>query len=244
MLADLCSRRLGKCLHKRRPVTLGVLLVTVRLVTGLLGPAAYAQGEPPATRWGVKVGPNFASLTGSYVQLSGPGAAFYEAEIGSRTGLALGGFAIVPLRPPFFVQPEILYVQKGSRIEITGLASGTGTNRAGYLEVPILLRFAIPIDQSTRGVQVQPYVVGGPTAGLKLHAGSEANGEATVERDFGAVTRAFDFGLTAGAGVDYDVAAGTAVAEVRVALGVADVISLPNEAGRTRGIMVTLGFIF
>jgi len=38
--------------------------------------------------------------------------------------------------------------------------------------------------------------------------------------------------------------AGTAVAEVRVALGVADVISLPDEAARTRGIMVTLGFIF
>lgn len=196
------------------------------------------------TRTGMKIGVNFASLTGSYLQLSGPGAGFYEVEVGARTGFAIGGYAVLPLSAPVFLQPEILYVQKGARIEITGLSSGTGTVRAGYLEAPILLRFEIPIDESTQGMQVQPYILGGPTIGARLHAGSEATGDAFVEEDFGDVANILDIGLTAGAGVGYETAAGTAVAEVRVALGVSDVISSSDDSARTRGIMMTVGFIF
>jgi hypothetical protein len=202
----------------------------------------HAQDEPMKVRGGVKVGANFASLTG--VQLSGPGAGFYEAEVGARTGFAVGGYTILPLSAPVFLQPEILYVQKGARIEITGLSSGTGTVKAGYLEAPILLRFEIPIDESTQGMQVNPYILGGPTIGAKLHAGAEASGDVVVTEDFGDVTNTFDFGLTAGAGVGYETAAGTAVAEVRVSLGVSDVISSSDESVRTRGIMITVGLIF
>jgi len=206
------------------------------------GSQTEANGSPPDLRFGVRIGPNFGSFNG--LQLRGSGAAFFTVEDGARTGLAVGGYAIIPLASPLSLQPEVMYIQKGARIEVTGLTTAGGVFRVGYLEVPFLLRFDIPIDQSTQGLQIQPYVVGGPTVGLKLHANSEATGSFVASQSFDDFTRAYDLGLTAGAGAGYGTDFGTAVAEIRYALGVSDIASSSQESIRTRGIMITVGLVF
>ena len=207
---------------------------------------AHAQADLADVRFGLTVGLNLATLSGSYVdEPSGSGASLLQAEVLPRRGIMLGGYAVIPIAPSFFLQPELLYLQKGSDIEISLLgASGGGTDRAGYLELPVLVRFELPIEQEDLEIPFQPYMVGGPTVGLKLHAGSGVRGDASVVEDFDDVTKTFDFGLTAGVGAGYDLSAGTVSAEVRYAQGLTDIITLSDKEARTRGIMITLGIVF
>lgn len=79
-----------------------------------------ASGRRP--RLGVEAGINLASLNGP--NLSG--------VIGSRLGFVAGGFLNLPLGSRLALQPEVLYEQKGGKINGSDY-------QLDYVEIPILL---------------------------------------------------------------------------------------------------------
>jgi hypothetical protein len=99
----------------------GCLLMLV-MGTGWL--RAEVEGAPtsiPSVRLGVEGGFNVASL-------NGPDAnAVYE----SRLGFVGGAFLIIPLGSSFSIHPEMIYSQKGGRIN-------GNDYQADYFEVPVL----------------------------------------------------------------------------------------------------------
>jgi len=87
------------------------------------------------------------------------------------------------------VQPEVLYTQKGFEEE-----QGDGSAELDYIEVPVLIKFNLPIPSKL----VKPNVYVGPYAAYNIN--SELNlGGATAGDE--AITD-YDYGIVAGGGLD------------------------------------------
>jgi hypothetical protein len=161
----------------------------------VLGIALSASVATPARasewRWGVRGGLNLASIRGEFADLVGPK---------TQMGVVAGGFIQHPLTGPVGVETDLLYVQKGFRLEgeetdDAGNPIGTRTDhvKLQYLEVPILVRVTLPSLGS-----VEPYVLAGPTLGIGLEARIEPDpGPSFSVRDD---LERFDFGIAGGLG--------------------------------------------
>ena len=69
----------------------------------------------------------------------------YDLETSYRHGLAGGFFVYYPITDAFGIQQEFLYVQKGSKQDITMLEAPVETNtnyKINYFELPILFRYS------------------------------------------------------------------------------------------------------
>ena len=88
---------------------------------------------------------------------------------GGVVSFALGGTMTAALSPAWSVQLEVLYTIKGAEYEMPDSLAFTGleNNRllVGYLEVPLLLRWAWPSEGFA-----YPYVVGGGYCAFRLDA--------------------------------------------------------------------------
>jgi hypothetical protein len=81
-----------------------------------------APNPGPAPGLGVEVGMNLANFNGQNA----------NDVIGSRLGWVGGGFLSLPFGPTLALQPEVLYEQKGGKIN-------GNSYQVDYVEVPILL---------------------------------------------------------------------------------------------------------
>jgi hypothetical protein len=96
----------------------------------LLGLAPQAQAQ---FQFGVRAGLNVADLSGDNVGDSDP-----------RLGFHAGVTAHYPFTPNLFVQPEVLYSQKGARGNSEQTGDDDITFAVDYIDIPVLLGFAIP----------------------------------------------------------------------------------------------------
>lgn len=96
----------------------------------LLAEEAAPTGGP-GPRLGVEAGINLASLKGANV----------NDVFASRLGLVAGGFLNLPLGPTLALQPEVLYEQKGGKLN-------GNPYQVDYIEIPILLDVTLvgPLD--------------------------------------------------------------------------------------------------
>lgn len=172
-------------------------ILTVVLLSALLAPRqADAQ---LAIRGGV----NLVDLFGDDVDTSD-----------TRPRLAGGiGFDMVSLGP-LTLAPEIYYAQKGAENFQSRLAAGESVEVSlSYVEVPVLLRVALPAG----GGRFQPYVTGGPVFGWQLDCEVQASatgaqedcgqllgGEQQIEETL----RSFEQGMMVGGGVAFDLVRG------------------------------------
>jgi hypothetical protein len=94
------------------------------LLLSLLGSSFAGADETagPLPKFGVEAGCNFANLNGPNV----------NDEFASRLGFVEGAFLSLPLGPIVAFQPELLYEQKGGKVN-------GNPYRLDYLEVPVLL---------------------------------------------------------------------------------------------------------
>lgn len=159
------------------------LLVASLLTTGSLffhPTDAVAQGR---TRVGLKGGLNASSL-------------YYDSQGASnkheRIGFHAGVFAQAPVSEFFAVQPELLYMTKGSSADYNVLGfNGKNTFRLNYAELPVLATFKLG-----QAVELQA----GPYVAYLLNSNVNSNG------DFGMGTSAInrdnfnkvDYGLAGG----------------------------------------------
>lgn len=158
------------------------LFVVVALLA--FGSTANAQGAAV----GVKAGVNFANLSFDADEA--------DVSFDQRTGFVGGLFVVWPAGGPIALQTEVLYSQKGAKIEE---GSASGTIKLDFIEIPILLRASSA--PSSGGASF--HVFGGPSLGFRVRARGESTFEGqTEEEDLDDEVESFDFGLVAGAGLE------------------------------------------
>lgn len=170
-----------------RPLLVPILLA---LLVALLLPA------PAQAQFAIKGGINVVDFFGDDVQ-----------EADRRPRLAGGaGFDVLSLGP-LTLAPELYYAQKGAEQFQTRLMEQQPAEISlAYVEVPVLLRVALPFG----GQRFRPYLAGGPVFGWQLDcevtAGPDGSqpecdqlmgGEAQLEETL----RQYEQGLMFGAGV-------------------------------------------
>jgi opacity protein-like surface antigen len=155
------------------------------LIAGLALPIRAAS----QVTLGLSGGLSIASLTGDDV----------DEDLGSRTGMNVGGFLELPLADIVWLVPGVYYVQKGASSD-----NPDGKIKIDYVEVPLLLRVGVS-QRSPVGVNLFL----GPTfafqAKCEFEFGSITGScESQAASDFDA-TKKFDLGLAVGAGLSFAV---------------------------------------
>lgn len=209
--------------HRR---LLGALTLSLIVVS-----AAAAQG---------KVKANFGVLGGA--DFSKPGGKDATDVKGQYVGFAVGGFVTIQVARAFAIEPEVLYVRKGAKIEPSG--GGKGKFRVPYVEIPVLAKFRVPPRGSSI---VSPHAYVGPALAFKTgcHA-SFTDGTTTISgkcdaQPFDAKIKSTDVSLVFGAGVDI----GRAMIDARYDLGLSQLDnSGANMDSKNRTFYLLAGWTF
>lgn len=202
------------------------LVVTACCVALLpLGAAAQSVGG------GVKGGVTLADVPNSLDAFDEPGA-----STSLRVGFAAGGFLSIRFGGGFSIQPEVLFTQKGVKLEVSdgGLSSNV-KYQADYLDVPVLARV-------TFGKGVRGYLFAGPSFDIKLNAKMKIGimGESD-EEDISDDVEDFEFAVVFGGGVEL----GPLLLEARWSEGLSNINVDPDEPElKTRTILFLVGFRF
>jgi len=119
-----------------------------------------------------------------------------SSESSSRLGLAGGAYIRFPITPTLGFEPGALYVMRG--VELTE-RSGKGTVdvRIHYLDVPLLVRWRIPL-----GSDYTSNVFAGPSFGIKLGSSGKLEGPGgSIEANVDPAIKSLDVGLAFGLGI-------------------------------------------
>lgn len=118
-----------------------------------------------AQRIGVVAGATFSQLRG-----------IENVKAKNRQGTMFGATLRLPLGNAIAVQPELLFVNKGSELEL-----GTGETknlRLDYFELPVLLRF-----EGGQGSAFGPHFYAGPSIGYNLDCKVSSSGVTNTSSD-------------------------------------------------------------
>lgn len=213
-----------------------IVLAAAALLIGVPASGALAQGVPLVPgrpTFGVMAGVNLAKVGGEDV---------FGAD--NRTGVLGGVFVTFHLSRSFGIQPEVLYSQKG--FSDNSDPSFDATVKMDYIDVPILLRYDIPVVGPIR-----PFFVAGPAFGLQAKCALEASGEgasASVDCDnledseIDFQKKSFDLSGVVGAGLDFRLGGTTLMVGARYEHGFSDVVENAAVRNRTWSVVAGLGF--
>jgi len=171
--------------------TIKAMLIGAVAIMLLLPNLSFAKG----IKVGFKIGVNKADWHGEDIKET-------EQRLGedveSKWGLCAGGFIRFNISKTFAIQPEVLYIEKGAKLEqIFPVGTERWEFNLSYLEVPVLVKFMIPTPGG-----VKPNLYAGPALAIKLSYKFKAEGGGvTVEEDIEGM-KDTDFGIIVGAGVD------------------------------------------
>lgn len=176
--------------------------------------------------YGLRLGAGFSTVNSDDPRLDGGTA---------QTGLNLGvaaGFQMVHSSPLYF-ETGLYYTEKGGK--------GTHENKKftynlNYLEVPLLMKYAIPFEQ--RG-SIQPFVGGYLACGVGGQIKDYGNRQAFSSFDNDAFKR-FDGGLRIGCGVQYDIV----YAEAAYEFGLANICNDSFDTSHNRCLYLNVGVNF
>ena len=163
----------------------------VLLLLAALATPAWAQARAPSIVAGPMAGVSFATL-GSANEAVG-------VDVGTRTGIAAGGFITFNASSHVAIEPQLLYVQKGAKA-----TSGTLTLSydLDYIQVPVLLKGRYWFGNSDNSVTIDPFV--GPAIAFNVHCaiGVPTGGKAECST-LGAEASSVDFSGIFGIGVEF-----------------------------------------
>jgi hypothetical protein len=160
---------------------------------------------------------------------------------GMRKGFG-GGLAVtIPVRHGLAIQPEVLFVMKGTTMgeftytDAAGNPTGVGTavQANDYLEVPVLLRVDLPMGGSS-----PPWLLIGPAFGSRLTNDFVVRGAQPLRQPLD-VIRSTDIGIALGLGA----ALGRMSFESRYTLGVTPAARTSySDDARNGALLVLFGF--
>lgn len=141
-----------------------------------------AQAQTPESTWdfGLTAGVNVSTLSGSDADEAG-----WRSDFMGGLSLNFGISDILSL------QPELLYSRKGAKSTETGMS---GAIKLGYIDVPVLVKFATGTAQ-----QLRPAFYFGPSIGFLLSCDSDIPGFSGDCKDD---LKSTDFGVIGGVGFD------------------------------------------
>ena len=128
----------------------------VLLLLAALATPAWAQARAPSIVAGPMAGVSFATL-GSANESAG-------VDVGTRTGIAAGGFITFNASSHVAIEPQLLYVQKGAKA-----TSGTLTLSydLDYIQVPVLVKGRYWFGNSDRSLTIDPFI--GPAIAFNVN---------------------------------------------------------------------------
>lgn len=203
-------------------------IISVLFVSLLLA-ATVAAG--PQVKFGAKAGVVMATMTGDgWDKLEEINTVTIEEKyLVSPVG---GVFAEVLLGTSgVSIQPEILYVMKGAKGEITeGSRTYTLKIKSDYVEVPVLMKYNF-----TTAGKVFPFLFAGPVAAFNVGAKVQYQDPPEDDPDLGDKdidnANSVDFGLTIGGGSGLAIGqSGRLTLDLRYTIGLADVFEDTDEA--------------
>jgi hypothetical protein len=225
---------------KKQLYSLAVILFISASVLIVSGSPASAQMSI-----GGRIGVDIGSVSYSQSLPSG-----YTSS--SHTGILVGGQLDNWFSDMWALSIQLLYDQKGSAFTIaanngTGLSSTTGNTVSSYLEIPILVKFAIGSGD------FRPYLFAGPSFGFLL-AASETNGSQSVSVD--STFNTLDISALVGVGASLSLGHNgpSLLLDIGDAIGLVNVIKNGNtepvtsqevsETAKTNDIRIAAGIMF
>ena len=186
----------------------------------------------------VSIGPRIGA-TFSKISLSNDNEISND-DIDSNAGLQFGAVSNFKFNEMFSIQPELLYVQKGYKIEEDGSYIKAKFN---YMEVPVLAKIAFGSEQF-RG-----FVTGGPTMGYWASGKSSVkldSFEASEDYEFEDTDNRFELGASFGVGTAFKMGSGELNLDVRYGLGFTGLFETEgNETkARNRVFGISLAYLF
>lgn len=160
------------------------------LALGALAVTAQAQAKPKT--FGIVAGVDFASFNGSDADLAP------DFDKHSLTGFAGGFYVTIPVGTSVVIEPEALYVGKGSKYSLTSGTGGSGNLNwnLSYIEIPVLVRYNF---QASGG----PYFLAGPDVAFNLSCTLSGTGDVETALSELGVSDCVDIGaVLGGAGTD------------------------------------------
>lgn len=156
----------------------------------------------------------------------------------SINGFTLGAVLEIGLGGNVFLQPEAVFIQKGSDFKLLNDDSKFNVN---YLDIPILLKIKI-LNSNLLNVNL----LGGPSFGLALNGEqTTANGQ-TIDINFdvfGGLKR-FDLGINAGGGVGVNLGSIGVFGDVRYLFGVSNISDNTDREIKNKGLNISVGLMF
>jgi hypothetical protein len=219
----------------------------------LLG-ALLSAGTAAAQRVAVKAGVNIASLSeDKYFD------DIDDIEEQSIYGFQAGLVFDLGISDVFTIQPELLFIQKGGKFT-AGIDENNqfeGRVYYNFIEIPLLAKLQFNSDPGGEGVGF--YLIGGPFGGFALNGRTETEttilGQTTTlendinydDEDADDYQKRIDYGIVFGGGL----VLGNIFLDARYNLGLNNLLDEDTDNNndenrflRTRGIGVTLGYMF
>lgn len=152
-------------------------------------------------------------------------------------GFTLGAVLEVGLGGNVFLQPEAVFVQKGSQLQVLNTDNKINVN---YLDVPVLLKIKL-LNSNLLNVNV----LAGPSFGLALNGEQTEDGQ-TIDIDFGGEDgfKRFDLGINAGGGVGVNLGSIGVFGDVRYLFGVSNISEGANREIKNKGLNLSVGLMF
>lgn len=218
------------------------------LIMGLAACAGLAQAGEVEVQAGMKAGVNFSTSTGADAGMDQ-----------SITGIIGGGFVSINLSKWVSLQPEIIFSQKGSKVDTrrvfvysptdSVIQDGTFTNKLPYVEFPLLFKVNIANESD-----FLPSLYVGPSFGFRASPTIKFEGTVTDSsgtRDFEAkesasdVIKGTDVGLVIGGSLAIESGGGLVFVEARYTKGLNSYyIDEANVELKNSVISVMLGLLF
>lgn len=186
------------------------------LATLLLASAPMAQAQSWAAGAGLRVGGSAALLRGNNVGIT-------DDATDRQYGFTVGVYKAFPLGSGFALQPELLYTQKGGKLDVSDFdpqTSGDITFNVDYLELPVTVAYTVP----TRG-RIVPMLYAGPYASLATRRNAEIDFEGgSFSIDGDETFKTLDYGAVFGADLGVKLRRQMVTLGVRYDLGIADIV--------------------
>ena len=191
--------------------------------------SAPAAAPSEAAGFGVKVGAAVSNIFGRDV---------YDQRF--RAGFSYGIFMTYRFGRRFAIQPELLFVMKGSRyVNGEGPDAYRETMSLEYVELPILAKLSVPLFRGLR-----THVFAGPAPAFNIRARVDARFAGEAQEETLDNVMGFDIGLAAGAGVEIPVGRGAVTFDVRYTAGLTTLSKEPDDDIRNGALTFLFGYLF
>ncbi len=158
-------------------------------------------------------------------------------DLSNLTGFGAGGVLNFAFSEGFGIKAEPMYLQTGTKVTSGGLEAKLKVN---YINVPVMFTYTF----GTGSNQLQPYIMAGPSLGIKLNATSvDPNGNETDYKDN---IKSTNFVATFGAGINIAAGKNVIFLEGRYSLGLSNVNNISSDPTtvKTKEIQVFGGIMF